>query len=229
MKKILLIVSIISVLFLAGCNINQDINNGLLENNDNQNQENVQNNSENIQNFESINEENLNVSTINLTVDDAVNYTDAYYHLFKVRLPKVVGNTNTIKELNQKILNEVLPITYRDVVSHAILSESLDKGSAYDYKYIIKDNILVIDIYSSVPEGGSIVPASGGGLQEFSYYYDVVNDKILTLSEAASKLSLSLDGITTLDGSPINSYDELEKNHYMITIINNDLKLEFFN
>lgn len=229
MKKILLIISIISALLLVGCNTNQDVNKDLLENNDNQIHEEVQNNSENVQNTENINEENLNVPSDNLAVEDAVNYTDAYYHLFKVRLPKVVGNTNTIKELNQKILNEVLPITYRDVVSHAILSESLDKGSAYDYKHIIKDNILVIHIYSSVLEGGSVAPTSDGGLQQFSYYYDVVDDKILTLSEAASKLSLSLDGLTTLDGSSINSYDELEKNHYMITISNNDLKLEFFN
>ena len=169
------------------------------------------------------------VSPTNITVEDAVNYTDGYYHLFKVRLPKVNGNTNIIKELNQKILDEVLPITYSDVASHAIISESLDKGSEYDYRYIIKDNILVIDVYSTIPDGGSVVPASGGGLHEFSYYYDITNDKILTLSEASSKLSLSLNGLTALDGTSISSYDELEKNHYMITISNNDLKLEFFN
>ena len=106
MEKILLIIYIISALFLAGCNTNQDI---LLENNGDQNQENVQNTENNN------NEENLNVPSANFTVEDAVNYTDAYYHLFKVRLPKVVGNTNTINELNYKILNEVLPMTYRDV------------------------------------------------------------------------------------------------------------------
>lgn len=214
-------------LFLAGCNTNQDI---LLDNSGNQNQNEIQNNNENIQNTENNNEENLNMSSANITVEDAVNYTDDYYHLFKVRLPKVVGNTNTINELNQKILNEVLPVTYCDVVSHAILSESFDKGSTYDYKYVMKDNILVIDIYSNVPEGGSIALAPGDGLKEILYYYDIVNDKILTVSEAASKLSLSLDGLTALDGlSIINSYDELEENHYMITINNNDLKLEFFN
>ena len=227
MKKILLIISIILALFLAGCNTNQDI---LLDNSGNQNQKEIQNNNENIQNTENNNEENLNVSSANITVEDAVTYTADYYHLFKVRLPKVVGNTNTINELNQKILNEVLPVTYFDVVSHTILSESFDKGSTYDYKYVMKDNILVIDIYSNVPEGGSIASAPGDGLKEILYYYDIVNDKILTVSEAASKLSLSLDGLTALDGlSIINSYDELEENHYMITISNNDLKLEFFN
>ena len=98
----------------------------------------------------------------------------------------------------------------------------------FDYKNIIKNNILVIYIYSSIPEGGSGSPQSGGGLQEFSYYYDIVNDKILKLLEAASKLSLNLNVLTTLDGTSINSYDELENNHYMITIDNNDLELKFY-
>ncbi len=213
MKKIVLTVFIIFALTLAWCSMKQDSNNEISENS----------------NAENINKVDVNISSINLSVEDAVNYTDAYYHIFKVRLPKVVGNTNTIKELNQKILNEVLPITYCDVASHTILSESLDKGSIYDYKYIIKDDILVINIYSSVPEGGSLIPTSGGGLYSFSYFYDIANDKILTLSELASKLALSLEGLTTLEGASINSYDELEKNHYVITIIGNDLKLELLN
>lgn len=220
MKKILLIISIILALFLVGCNANQDI---LLDNNGDQNQE---EDNENTQNTENNNEENLNVSSVNITVEDAVNYTDAYYHLFKVRVPKIVGNTNTINELNQKMLNEVLPATYFDVVSHAMIPETFDKGSTYDYKYIMKDNILVIDIYN-VPEGDYVYLAAG--LQEILYYYDIVNDKILTVSEVASKLSLSLDGLTTLDGLSINSYDELEKNHYWVTISNDDLKLKFLN
>ena len=73
----MLIISIISALFLAGCNTNQDTNKDLLENNDNQIQEEVKNNSENMQNTDNINEENLNVPSANLTVEDAVNYTDA--------------------------------------------------------------------------------------------------------------------------------------------------------
>ena len=175
-----------------------------------------------------INTVSENVSSANISVEDAINYTDNYYHLFKIKLPRIVGNTNTIKELNQKILNEVLPKTYTDIVMHAQVSESLDKGSTCEYKYIIKNNILVLYIYTSIPEGGTGIPASGDGINS-SYFYDIEHDKILTQSEAANKLSLSLSGLTTRNGEQIKSYSELEENGYLITIDNNNLKLKFLN
>lgn len=169
-----------------------------------------------------------NIESKDISVVDAVNYSDGYYNLFKIKLPKINGNTKTIAELNAKILNDVLPRTYSDVVGHATIEEAMDKGAFYDYKYIIKNNILIIYIYSSVPEGGSLMPTTGGGLEHCSYYYDIVNDKILTISEVANKLSLNLSGLKTLEGTDIKSYSKLEENGYIITINNNDLKLEFF-
>lgn len=66
MKKIVLVLSIISILFLVGCNINQDINNDVEENAGNQNQESVVNSGENIsgqigtEGSESVEDEHVN-------------------------------------------------------------------------------------------------------------------------------------------------------------------------
>lgn len=182
---------------------------------------------------EDINDEKFNkIESKDVSVVDALNYSDGYYKLFKVKLPRIVGNTDTIEKLNLKILNEVLPLTYADVASHAMTADteniSMDKGSIYDYTYVIKNNILIIYIYSTVPEGGSTIPATEAGLNRNTYYYDIINDEILTIGDVASKLKLSLDGLTTTEGKSINSYNELEKNGYIITIINNELKLEFW-
>jgi len=171
------------------------------------------------------NEQTNNTATI--TVEDAVNYVDGYYRLFKVKLPKVVGNTDTIEKLNLKILNEVLPFTYADVVCHAETDKTaMDKGSIYDYKYSIDNNILVIYVFSTVPEGGSVIPATGGGLNYFSYHYDIINDKILSVGETAEILKLELEGLKTSDGNKIESYKELDENYYIINIDEkNNIKL----
>jgi len=171
------------------------------------------------------NEQTNNTATI--TVEDAVNYVDGYYRLFKVKLPKVVGNTDTIEKLNLKILNEVLPFTYADVVCHAETDKTaMDKGSIYDYKYSIDNNILVIYVFSTVPEGGSVIPATGGGLNYFSYHYDIINDKILSVGETAEILKLELEGLKTSDGNKIESYKELDENYYIINIYEkNNIKL----
>jgi len=159
----------------------------------------------------------------NITVADSVNYTENYFQMFKVKLPKIVGNTKTIDELNSKILNEVLPCTYSHSISHAEQAESMDKGSIYDYSYTIKNDILVIYIYSSVPQGGSAMPATGGGLNQFSYCYDINNDKILSVSETAEKLKISLDGIETLEGNPVTSYEELDEYNFYLAVSNDKI------
>ena len=167
-----------------------------------------------------------------ISVVDAVNYTDGYYDLFKVKLPRIVGNTETIEKLNSKILNEVLPLTYDDVVCHATTENeqtiAMSKGSIHDYTYIIKDNILIIYIYSTVPEGGTKIETTEDGLIQHSYYYDITNDKILSIDEVANKLKLSLEGLKTPEGKSIKSYSELEKNGYIVRIKDNNIELYVF-
>ena len=161
-----------------------------------------------------------------ITVVDAVNYVDGYDKLFKVRLPKVVGNTDTIETLNKKILDEVLPRTYFYSVAHASVPESFNKGTEMEYKYLIKDDILVIYIYTTIPEGSAVTGGSGKPEIEASYYYDIQKDKILSVSDAAEKLELDIDEIETKEGQKISSYSDLEDNNIEIVIYNDVLKLE---
>lgn len=166
--------------------------------------------------------------TNNISVVDALNYSAGYYNLFKVKLPRIVGNTNVIEKLNLKILNEILPLTYENVLSHAVTDfTAMDKGSICDYKYSIDNNILIIYIFSTVPEGGSVSPETGGGLYYRSYHYDIVNDKILSVGETAELLKLELEGLKTdYRNNKIESYKELDENAYIISIDEaNNIKL----
>ena len=77
-----------------------------------------------------------------------------------------------------------------------------------------------------MPEGGSTMPATARGLNYFSYYYDIVNDKILSIGETAKALNLELEGIETAEGNKINTYDELEKYNYIMKIDGNKIEVE---
>ena len=144
------------------------------------------------------------VSNDTISVLDAVNYTDDYYKLFKVKLPKIVGaNSQVLSKLNDTILNEVLPRTYGHAVCHAEMEDDcMNKGSTVDYSYIVKNNVVAIYIYSSVPDGANAMPASGNGLFYYNYFYDITNDKSLSLGEAAERMN-----ITDIDGA--NTYSDL--------------------
>lgn len=170
---------------------------------------------------ENDNNKNENINDNNISVENSVDYVDEYYKLFNVKLPKIVGNTKKIDELNNKILNDILPRTYSHSICHAMMEDNcMNKGSSVDYKYLIKDNIVIIYIYSFVPDGGTSVPASGGGLFFYNYFYDIENDNILNISEAAEKL-----GIKDLDGA--NTYDDLINGCSSIIIENDNLVVDY--
>lgn len=226
MKKILLIVSIISVLFLAGCNTNKNIENNNIKD---YQYEQIEANGDNGQQLNdtqsNILKNDKELKSNDISVVDALNFS---YQLFEFKLPKIVGNTTTIDELNKKMLDEMLPSAISEVAIHESMPEVLNKGARYNYEYIIKSNILVIYIYSSIPEGGTGLPKSGAFMN--SYYYDIAKDKILSLGEAAKVLGLKLDGISSRDGKMLETYDELdESNDYIIGIEENEVKFIFQN
>ena len=66
----------------------------------------------------------------------------------------------------------------------------MDKGSSVDYEYLIKENIVIIYINSFVPEGVHSAPAAGSGQFSANYFYDITNDRILTLDEGTDKLNI---------------------------------------
>lgn len=124
MKKILLVVSIISVLFLAGCNTNKNV----LENNNNENQENVQNNNENTQNIENINEE---VSSANLSVEELVSRVTKNSHFNS----KIICNVDTMNSYNHVL--ELTENEYNNIINEAT-DISFDGGQIYLFE--LKDN-----------------------------------------------------------------------------------------
>ena len=157
--------------------------------------------------------------TYNTYVDDVKIY---------LTLPKIVGDTDEIQNLNKQILNEIVPRFAGYVSSfHSDRAESssrkiseqgdcdddcyvLSKGEKTSYKYLEKNNILVIYIKCEVPEGGTALPASGGGMCSQSYFYDIENDKIITdLSSVAGKLGLDFNP-ETQNSIIINASNELE-------------------
>ena len=227
MKKIILIMSLIFVLFLVGCTSNNNEN----ANYDSLLQE-VTSKDEMIKELENqlkdLQENNSNVTISNdISVVDAVNYS---YKLFNVKLPRIIGNTDTIEELNTKMLNEALPRTYVDVASNGMEPKSFEKGETTEYKYIIENNILVIYIYTVIPDGSLIMGGSGAPGVDCAYYYDIDNDKILSVGEAAEALEMKLDGLTSRIGEEMNTYEKLdESKDYMIIIGENGLEFEFLN
>ena len=156
-------------------------------------------------------------------VVDALDYTDGYYRMFKVKLPMITGNKPNSLKLNKTILDEVLPGTYFAPIAHSVSEgQNASKGFITDYEYIIKNNVIVIYVKASIPEGGSGIAASGNGLYDFSYFYDIANDKILTkLGDAAKLMEL-----TDIDGAP--NYDSLNDNFCSeITIEDGKIKVHY--
>ncbi len=225
MKKILLIISLISIPLLAGCNKNENVDNNVNNYQQGQIETNVENNRQVNDTQSNISKTEIEIQSNDISVADALNFS---YELFNFRLPKVVGNTTVIDELNKKMLNEMLPSAISEVAIHESMPEAISKGNRYNYEYIIKNNILVIYMYSSIPEGGTGVPKSGKYMN--SYYYDITKDKILSVGEAAKALELKLDGMTSRDEKRLETYDELdESNDYIIGIEKNELRFMFLN
>ena len=158
---------------------------------------------------------------------DVAQYTDDYYRMFKVTLPMITSSKANAMKLNKKILDEVLPRTYGPVVAYA-LDEDLEeyernasKGWITDYAYVIKNDVIAIYVKASVPEGGKAIAASGDGLYQYNYFYDISNDKILTIGEAAKLMEIKdLDTATSykeLDNESSCSYMIIENGKTTIT------------
>jgi len=165
------------------------------------------------------NEQNSN----EVKVVDALDYTDNYYHMFKVKLPMITGNKPNALKLNKAILDEVLPRTYSGPIVYAITEgEQVNKGFITDYNYTIRNNIIMIYVKASVPEGGNAIATSGSGLYRYSYFYDITNDKILTkLGDIAKLMEL-----TDIGGAP--NYESLNDNFCSeITIEDGKIKVYY--
>lgn len=154
MKKILLIISIISVLLLAGCNTKPNVNNDVLENSDNQNQEEIVNNSEahddnmsnenmvqsgeNISQNKELTEEEL-IEKYKLSDDYILEYDNidnSFYNVLNREIYEGESSTTDIEFTSDGVTHK---IEYEKIVNDASVSNS-DKYNVYINGKLIETN-----------------------------------------------------------------------------------------
>lgn len=167
---------------------------------------------------------NKTENTTTPTVVDGISFVYEYDNETKITVPTILGTTDTIKSINNKIHKEVLSRIISDL---GYVYFDMDHEPSYctpfkhEYKTLTKNDIIVIYAYSYDSNGKACgFPASGGGMYSYNYFYDIKNDKELNISEAAKAL-----GITNLDNA--TSYDNLKDNACaIIKVENGNLEVE---
>ena len=124
--------------------------------------------------------------------------------VFKVKLPKIVNGGEASQILNKKILDEILKHVPSDVLCNETMSPCFNKGLTTTYEYLVKNDVVALYIYTVLPEGGKGAPASGNGLYNDIYFYNIKTDKIIEkYSEAARLMEVQDLGLA-------KDYDDLD-------------------
>lgn len=130
-----------------------------------------------------------------VNVVDAVNTISKYFvtdsrNKIKIVIPKIIGGGDNSEKLNKKILDDIISIIMRPIDGECNTDENhigCESGDIADinvkYKSLVKNDIVsilvIVELYPWV--------ASGDGIFEYNYFYDVKNDKIITATEALEK------------------------------------------
>ena len=105
-----------------------------------------------------------------------------------VSIPKIVKDTKNVKNFNNKILNE-----FKDEINFLnkenLIGEEISYGET-SYDYTVVNDVVYIRIESS--DNGF---CRSGGTYITNYYYDLKNDKELTLKEVYNKNNITLNDI----------------------------------
>ena len=96
-----------------------------------------------------------------------------------INVPKLTGNTKVTESINGKIQNNIYDNEIKSLNSKV-------RSYTVNYNYIIKNDIVLLDLVAST----SIFEGSGY-TDRYNYFYDIKNDKELTLLEAMKKIGLS--------------------------------------
>lgn len=101
-----------------------------------------------------------------------------------IKLPKITINSDNAKKFNDKIMSEQNP-------NNGCQKNFKGVGSSHiDYSYYVKDNIIFILITAQ------IVNHRGSGYNKhIGYYYDIANDKELSLDDIYKKYGITLDDV----------------------------------
>lgn len=122
-----------------------------------------------------------------------------------IKTPYINGETENIKKLNKKILEDLLSN------SHSFVAVYPESKINFNYTTITKENVVIIQVYSD-------------NYYRNLYYYDIKNDKELTLGQTAEKLKITDIG----DAENYNHLDNPETCEKVFAYIeNNNLKIEF--
>lgn len=156
------------------------------------------------------NNDNIPSNPSSISVSDAVNYKEGYFQLLNVKLPKIIGTSSTIEKINNSILNEIIPKTYFFDVCQEDVEGCIDSNSKVDYNYIIKNNVLAIEIYSS----GIKAPATNSGNFTANYFYDISNDQQLSLKDAANKMDAEIEYVE----GPVYDHMNISNNEIKVYI-----------
>ena len=215
-------------------NNNTNENNSENKNTNENNSENKntdENNSEN----KNTNENNSN-QTGKIQVVDAYVKVAGYsvYAGKEIKIPKLTGNSNAVISFNDKILKDSLDsiIGYKDRMMNNladvennkifVVTESYVISNYYDcynsfnfsYSHFTKNDIITIkvdyDLDNSTLDEGMCHNATGDDFDADEYYfYDIKNDKELSLKEAAEKFNTTFE-----EGSQCNSFSDLNDAEY---------------
>lgn len=102
-----------------------------------------------------------------------------------VSLPKINIDKPNAKKLNNQIENE-----FKDIIDESKKDETNKAFINSSYKSIVRDNIIYLDVERDL----SIGCTSGGGFRK-NYFYDIENDKILSMEEGFKEAGYSLDDL----------------------------------
>lgn len=111
--------------------------------------------------------------------------SDPDYIVRRIDLPKLLFDAENAKKINEKIYNDYI----YDIEN---LNVKTEKPYYFDitYNYSIKDSILSLMVERSA--GSS---RSGGGVSRKAYYYDMKNDKELSVDEVSKMFDITLDKV----------------------------------
>ena len=150
-----------------------------------------------------------------------------------IRLPRIVGNTKTINQLNKKIqsslinsyifevdelINYIDEKTSDDFTTKEVLVDELDniiscfRDVSVTYETYEKNGILVISLVENRCTGAS---GPFDNTDKF-YFYDIANDKELDYIEAAEKFGAKIDNLIEDENgnelTPCKTYKDLKQN-----------------
>lgn len=119
----------------------------------------------------------------------------------KVEIPKILIETNSTKIINDKIYNDYMD--FIKMFDKNYQFETFEKTQiiniTYDYK--IQEDIIYIIIKNT-----SSSSRAGGEVSYMAYYYDIKNDKVLTVDDICKKYNIDLKFSYSYDESADKIY-----------------------